>query len=396
MTDSIVMKRNILLSYILTYLFHSYFWLGTWVFYYLRFTDYAGIGIIEMIMILLTMGLEIPTGVLADTIGKRNTLKIAFLLSGIGNLIFGFSTSFHWLIVSVFVTCVGWACYSGTLEALQYDSLKDMKKEKLFAKISSNSNTLMLIAFAISSIIGGFLYKFMPGLPFIMVGIFLLIGFVVVFFLKEPKHDTEKFALNTALKQQLQGFIELSKSPQIIRETFLLVGTGIFLVIASQVLNDVLGVEFGFQPQQFGIISASMYLIASAATQLVPILRKKLSSVSIVLITALGIAGTFIVSPFLGFMTGAFILGLRWCLQYMYDSTASIIVNTNAVSKYRATTISTLNMLKNLPYALAAYSLGSVMEHASARMFAYYLGIAMLGVIAVAYTFLQSNKKFSH
>ena len=64
-------KRNIVLAYILGYLKQSWFWLGIWVFYYLRFTNYAGIGIIESVMILtMTVG-EIPTGAIADLLGKK-------------------------------------------------------------------------------------------------------------------------------------------------------------------------------------------------------------------------------------------------------------------------------------------------------------------------------------
>lgn len=44
-------NRNIYLSYLLAFCKNSWFWLGIWVFYYLRFTNYAGIGLIETIMI---------------------------------------------------------------------------------------------------------------------------------------------------------------------------------------------------------------------------------------------------------------------------------------------------------------------------------------------------------
>ena len=43
--------KNIAISYILTFCKNSWFWLGIWVFYYLRFTNYAGIGIIETLLI---------------------------------------------------------------------------------------------------------------------------------------------------------------------------------------------------------------------------------------------------------------------------------------------------------------------------------------------------------
>lgn len=80
---------------------------------------------------------------------------IAFILCGIGNILFGISTSFTTLIFSVTTFCLGSAFYSGTFEALQYDSLKSIKAESEFNKVVSRSNTYSLMAFAISSIIGG-------------------------------------------------------------------------------------------------------------------------------------------------------------------------------------------------------------------------------------------------
>lgn len=385
-------NRNINLSYILTYLNHSYFWLGTWIFFYLQFTDYAGIGLIESIVIILSIVLEIPTGVLADTIGKRKTLMIAFLLSGIGNLVFGFSNSFPMLILSVCTFVFGTACYSGTLEALQYDSLKDVGEEGKFGKVTANTNTIMLISFAISSVIGGFLYKILPGLPFLLLGTFQIIGIYFVFLLKEPEHDTEKASIAKFFKDQLEGFRQLNKTNQIRSQTFLLVGTGLFMVMASQVLNDALGVEIGFEPYQFGLIAAGMYLLASLSSQLVPVINKKITGIGILVLSTLFISITFIVSPLLGFATGALALSIRWSMQSIFDGATSIIVNQNIESKFRATTISTLTLIKNIPYAFAAYFLGSVMENANVRSFNLWVGLSLLAVLTVTYIHERSTR----
>ncbi len=390
------MKRNILLSYILAFLYHSWFWLGIWVFYYLRFTDYAGIGIIESAMITLSIILEVPTGVLADTIGKRKTLMLAFLLSGISGIIFGITTSFAMLFISVILVAIGATCYSGTLETLQYDSLKDLKKEKGFDKVVANTQSIALAASAICSIIGGFLYSYMPGLPFLLVGVFQLIGFFVVFLIKEPSHDSDKFVLSTFIKNQLQGFKELGRTRVIRNQTFVLVGAGLFMIIASEMLDYVQGVEFGFQPQQFGLIAAGMYLLASFASQLTPFIHKFASPIIIVVTSACIVALTFLLSPILGIVSGGIVLAMRWSTQSIFDGGTSLIVNANVVSKYRATTLSSLKLLKNLPYAFAAYFLGVIMERSNARIFGFWLGIVMFIVIALTFYFERiSHKNYS-
>jgi len=71
-------KRNVLLSYLLAFSKTTWFWLGIWIFYYLRFTDYAGIGLIETVLIVTVTLAEIPTGAIADLIGKKKTLILPF------------------------------------------------------------------------------------------------------------------------------------------------------------------------------------------------------------------------------------------------------------------------------------------------------------------------------
>lgn len=100
-------RRNVLLSYFLAFSKTTWFWLGVWVFYYLRFTNYAGIGILETILIVTITLAEIPTGAVADLFGKKRTLILAFFLEAIGALMMAAAPNFQVLALSVFVLCVG-------------------------------------------------------------------------------------------------------------------------------------------------------------------------------------------------------------------------------------------------------------------------------------------------
>lgn len=165
-------NQNIRLSYLLAFCKNSWFWAGIWVFYYLSFTNYAGIGLIETVMIGTTSFFEVPTGVIADLLGKKRTLLISFLFEAIGGFMMAFAPNFTILAWSVFVMCVGGALYSGTLDALIFDSLKEKNLESKYQKIISNINSVSLFAPAICSIIGGFMYVYSPRLPFLANAVF--------------------------------------------------------------------------------------------------------------------------------------------------------------------------------------------------------------------------------
>jgi len=118
------------LYYFLAFFKNSWFWLGIWIFYYLRFTDYAGIGIIETVMITTTTLSEIPTGAIADLFGKKITLTCGFIIECVATLILATASNFLTVVFSIFVMCIGSSLYSGTIDAHVYDTLKENGKEE--------------------------------------------------------------------------------------------------------------------------------------------------------------------------------------------------------------------------------------------------------------------------
>jgi len=389
-----MVKRNIVLSYILAFSKNTWFWLGIWIFYYLRFTNYAGIGIIETILIVTFTLAEIPTGAVADLIGKKKTLILAFFLETVGGLMMAMAPNFQILALSIFVMCVGGAFYSGTLDALVFDSLKEDGNESSYDKKISNINTISLLAPAICGVLGGFMYKINPSLPFYGNAAGYFLGFVVSFFLIEPHIDTEKFSLKSFLKQSGFGLKELFKSIDIKRQTILLLSIGFFVVISSEMIDSFLGFEFGFNEIQLGILWSVIFVISALASQLTPIIRNFLKGNLSIIAIGILMAITFVVSPVVGLALGGITLALRSSLQGIFENMASIVINNNTESRFRATTLSTFNMIKNIPYVLSAYFVGSLSDTLSAKNISLYLGI-ILGVLLVfqGLKLLKNSKK---
>ena len=370
--------RNIRIAYLLAAMKNSWFWLGIWIFYYLRFTNYAGIGLIETILIVTLTLMEIPTGAIADLLGKKKTLILAFLFELIGGLMMAIAPNFSVLAGSVFVMCVGGALYSGTLEALVYDSLKQEGNQKKYDRVISKINSIGLLTPAICGAVGGFLYLIEPKLPFYANAAGYGIGLFLSFWLTEPVIDTEKFTLSNFIRQTRQGLLQLTRSTDIKKQTIMLLSIGFFVVIVDEMLNSFLGFEFGFGAKQLGMLTAVIYLISAAATQLTPWIRHKFGDNYSNFVVGGLIAISLIISPIIGIIVGGITLAFRSSLQAIFGSMASVTINNNSESKYRATTISTFNMIKNIPYALSAFFLGSLADQISARWLAAGLGAALL------------------
>lgn len=163
--------RNVRLAYILTALRYSWFWLGTWAIYYSSFGGYSVIGILETVMIVTCILTEIPTGALADLLGKRKTLMLSFFLSAIANVWMGFAPNVLNMALSLVLLNIGGTFASGSFEALIYDSLKQEKKTKKYQRVLANISTIRMLSLGVSSVIGGYIALYDMRLPYHLNGI---------------------------------------------------------------------------------------------------------------------------------------------------------------------------------------------------------------------------------
>lgn len=149
------------------------------------------------------------------------------------------------------------------------------------------------------------MYKFTPGLPFILVGVMHFIAALLTLLIIEPKIDTEKSSnIKSYLNDLMVGFKELTKNENLKKISLVLGGVGMVVVVCSQVLNDLLGFEFGFSPAYFGVIAAIMYLLSSISSHNSTKLVDYFGEWKIILFSSVLIAFTLMLSPWLGVITG--------------------------------------------------------------------------------------------
>jgi hypothetical protein len=84
-----------------------------------------------------------------------------------------------------------------------------------------------------------------------------------------------------------------------------------------------------------------------------------------------------------GIVMGSILLIGRSAIMAMHNNYQSSLLNHSISSKYRATTLSSFNLIKTLPYALSAPFLGIYMQQVTARNFAFYLALAMIIVVTI-------------
>lgn len=382
LSDRMQCMRNVRISYILAFLFESWFYFGIWIFYYLRFTNFAGVGLAESIMLVTRITAEVPTGALADLMGKKKTIMLAFAISSVGYLLMGLATNYTALLFSIFVSTLASSFYSGSYEAIIYDSLKEEGKEDYFSKAIANNRSITLVAHAIAGIIGGYLYLVNPRLPFLLVATLSFVGIFLTLFLREPAVDTDKFNLVNFLGQTKQGFRQLFNThlkPYIV----ILLGIGFFIVIMYEIMDDALAVGYGFKPTQLSYLWAFVSILAAIVSQATPRFMKIIPPKRGILLLSFGMGALLLLSPLNGLLIGGVLLTTRIMMQVIFKNFSVVIINQNIESKYRATTISTMVMLTNIPYAVSAFFIGGSIDMVGIQQIALFMGIGMLTLTVV-------------
>lgn len=185
-------KENIILDYIHTFIRNINITHGIWV-PYLRYSGYSWlqIGIVEGIFHFASITMEVPTGIIGDLIGRKFSRIIGVLFIIIYVVLLLVAQNF-WTIALAFYFCgVGYTFESGSGEALIYDSLIELNREKTFMRVQGNKEILFQLSSSIGLFIGGWIalvhyernFKFM-----IMV---LVVALLPLLLMKEIRHKTD-------------------------------------------------------------------------------------------------------------------------------------------------------------------------------------------------------------
>ena len=101
--------------------------------------------------------LEVPTGMVADRLGKRTSLLAAVLLLLIGMFVYALGHGFAVFLLAEIVLAVGAALLSGADTSLLFDSLKALGREAEYRRLEGRARALQMTAFAACNLLGGFI-----------------------------------------------------------------------------------------------------------------------------------------------------------------------------------------------------------------------------------------------
>lgn len=180
-------KRNIRLDYISTFITNLNMQSSIWVLY----LAYCGmnlmqIGLLEGIYHATSIVCEIPSGALADLVGRKKSMILGRICVTISCIIMLFTRNFWWFAFSFLLQALGNNFNSGSEEALVYDSMICLGEEEDYIRINGRINTVIEVSQAIATVVGGVMAEYSYFVCYAACTVISLLAFVPVVLMKEP------------------------------------------------------------------------------------------------------------------------------------------------------------------------------------------------------------------
>jgi len=388
-------ERNISLSYIIGSLMWGRFFVPFLALFYIASkVSLEQFAIIMGVFSLSTLLFEIPTGVLADLFGKKNTLLLSRFMFIIEIVLIAFYNGFWVFLIAKVISGIGVSLSSGTNQAFLFDTLKRLKRQNEHKKISGMLSFITYVSMAFVFIVGALLFTIDPKLPAIASLPLILLGFLLTLFLKEPYKPKKRINLRNYLIHLNEGitYFFRHKYLKYLASLTLLVGTAISIMLSlSSVYFEKILIPVGF----IGILSFVGAMLsafsAKKAHKFEEILGEKKSFLFIQVFITLSILLMALIIPYYGII---FFLIIP-LTQGFYEVVLGDYVNRHISTSHRATMLSINNMFDNIGIFILFPIIGYLIKFYSLSFSYLTFGIFLVPCFILSFLYYLSLKRSS-
>jgi MFS family permease len=350
------------------------------------------ISTIESVVIGTIFLMEVPTGVIADRIGRKWSIAASTFLLLCAETIFIFARSYPVYLFIGVCTGTGFAFASGAVEAMVYDSLPPEGRDDAMKRTMGLIGSMGQIAFFIAPIIGAFIIgdatpeRFTLAIVLTVVALF--IGLLVSFTLKEPPTDWETDK-SSALTIFRNGISDLWRNSQLRYLVLLVVFTSPFTGTLVTTFAAPYLIQNAVSPFMIGIALSVGSLLAAVTQRYAYKIEEFFGqNTTITLLILLPGCLYWILAAISGPVIALLVLILMYAANDMKAPLFSAYQNALIDSRSRATVLSLINMFVNLYVAIAAPIYAAIATRSLETAF-----IVIGSVILVAGVFLRGIRR---
>ena len=324
---------------------------------------------------------EVPTGVIADRLGRKRSINVALALQVLGEVVYIFADSYWPFALAAMIGGLGFAFASGSLEALVYDSLKTKGREDEMSKamgfIGSAQRLANLLAFAVGGLLVVNLTQERFVLAIAVTACAVAVGWLVSLTLEEPPIELKQGDSDSSLKLLVDGVKTLRNDKQFRGLVLLALAT---IPFSDYLLNlyQPRFVNVGVPPIWLGLALALASGISIFGARYAYWLEERLGTkASLLLVT--GLPGVLYLV--MAIVVHPVFTVLAFCTLYSSMSLKGPIfsghLNRHIESKNRATVLSLISMFSGIYVALMGLLIGRIGDFSLTYAF-IFMGITVL------------------
>jgi MFS family permease len=340
----------------------------------LTLEQYSLLNVVWAVSIVL---FEVPSGALADVIGRKRLVVFAAFLMILEMAILLFvprmsGLVFAFCVVNRILSGLAEACASGADEAMTFDAIEEEGREKKWNALLARLMRLQSVVMTVTMIVGAFLYdwttltQLAPGLANLIsrdVGLRLPIALnflmAIACFLSALSFvddSTTKMSLKSLKDSVLGSFKQIGSVARFIASKQVIFSLILLAMVLDSSLRMFMTLSSNFFrslsiPESFyGIISSCVALVgyfsSLAGERLVERFGKKVNFLLLILLTLLAFVGMLFVKSPIALVYFFFIAFTMYLMMYFL----SYYLNSEASADKRATLLSFKGLATNLSY----------------------------------------------
>jgi MFS family permease len=318
------------------------------------FTDWGHISLFQIQVLqswfsVWVFVLEVPTGAIADKLGRKYSLMLGALFIAIATIIYGSIASFSVFLLAEFIFAIGYALNSGADQALLYDTLKSQGREDESKKVLGRADAIMLSGMMLAAVMGSVIAaRFGLNAPSLFTAIPMFIALGIAWTIPEPKVHSQSEVLSY-LDTIRQGFKTIRHNPVVRTLAFdsvIVSAAAYFVVWFYQPMMTSLGIPIAYFGFAHATLLFSEILVSANFAKLEKIMgegKAYLKNSAILVSLSLFLAAVF---PHWLTLLGLLVIGGG--IGYTRATYISSIANQHISSHHRATTLSSIGMLRRL------------------------------------------------
>jgi MFS family permease len=351
--------------------------------------------ILQAVYSIAIVVLEIPSGYLADVIGRKKTLIIGAVFGILGFTTYSLSIGFIGFLVAEIILGIGQSCISGADSAMLYDSLLERGEEKQYTRFEGRITSLGNVAEAIAGILGGLLVGITIRAPYIAQTFVAFIALPAAITLVEPARKIPLIKAEMMEIVQIAKFALITDRP--LRRNILfsaITGTAtLTMAWFAQPFFEYTSIDIAW----FGILWTTLNLTVAITSYTAHRLEKLLGQRWSILLIALLIPLGYLALSSFHLPIGLIVLYLFYLVRGYATPVLKDYINRITASHIRATVLSVRNFVIRLLFALIGPLLGWVKDIYSLPQALALAGIIFLIIsILTAILFISTGKEMEN